>query len=306
MSPASRRNVIRTLVINGYVLEQFETPTSGASLIRVWRTDALGAKARSILLFANSVSNGLHNRLTGDAQRHNATPMVIATGRQIKLRAPTRVIHLREFYQLLGGEVQTDRIFDPKLKSILRQLGHNRVPEGFSGTADDLLEAYCKEALQFLLECPVRRYGQERRFEKLPDGLALAKNKFNLCFDAKAYKGRFHPSANDIRQFVSYVRDLNDRYSDYIGPLALILVITGSLSVDERAIKNKVDDFFAECSIPMVFMKAEDLAVAVQLTRSAGRLRRAINWRRMLVPYVFDIRALRAELTRIRKDAVVN
>lgn len=168
-------------------------------MIRVRKTDTLGAQARSILLFADNVSDALHQRLSGDAKRYDSTPLVIATGARIKLSTPTRVIHLREFYQLLGGEVRTDRIFNPKLRSIMDDLGHNQLPPGFLGTADDLLESYSQEALQFLLECPVRRYGQERRFEKLPDGLALAKNKFNVGFDAKAYERRFHPSANDIR-----------------------------------------------------------------------------------------------------------
>jgi hypothetical protein len=305
MSPDSRRNVIRTLVINGYVLESFETPTPGTSLIRVRKTDSLGAPARSLLLFADVVSAGLQRRLLGDAKLHNSTPIVVSTAGRITLPNTIRCLRLREFYQLLGGEVRTDRIFDPKLKSIMTKLGHNKLPRSFAGRPDDLLEMYCQESLQFLLQCPVRRYGQERRFEKLPDGLALGRTKLNICFDAKSYGKRFQPSANDIRQFASYVIDLNNHYSSYVGPISLFLVISGSFSSDEVAIKEKIDDFPAMCGTPMVFMRAQDLASAVQLARPVIGHRSAINWRRILVPYTFEPKRLRDELSRIRKDRVV-
>ena len=49
-----------------------------------------------------------------------------------------------------------------------------------AGKPDDMLELYSEECLEYMLECPVRRYGQERRFERLPDGLALGRNKLNI------------------------------------------------------------------------------------------------------------------------------
>jgi hypothetical protein len=185
------------------------------------------------------------------------------------------------------------------------ELGHNRLPPSFVGKADDLLEAYCEECLEFLLECPVRRYGQERRFEPLPDGLALGRNRFNLYFDAKAYGQEFHPSADDIRRFASYVRDFNVRYSSYVGPISLFLVISGSFSSDKDAIGEKINEFQAECGTPMAFIRASELANLVSESAKSLLSRAAINWRRVFAAQRFDIKRFRDELQRIKKDAIV-
>jgi hypothetical protein len=212
---------------------------------------------------------------------------------------------LSEFYNILGGEIRTDRILLPNLRYVMAELGHNRLPTSFSGKPDDLLELYCEECLEFLLECPVRRYGQERRFEPLPDGLALGRNRFNLYFDAKAYGQEFHPTADDIRRFASYVRDFNLRYGSYVGPISLFLVISGSFSSDKNAIVDKISEFQAECATPMALVRASDLADLVADCAKSVQSRGAINWRRVFAAQLFDGKKFREELRRIRKDAIV-
>jgi hypothetical protein len=216
-----------------------------------------------------------------------------------------REMTLSEFYNILGGEVRTDRVLVPNLPYVMSELGHNRLPRSFSGKPDDLLEIYCEECLEFLLECPVRRYGQERRFEPLPDGLALGRNRFNLYFDAKAYGSEFHPTADDIRRFASYVKDFNARYSSYVGPISLFLVISGSFSSDKHAIDDKISEFQAECGTPMAFIPASDLADLVSKCAKSIQSRAAINWRRVFAAQVFDMKRFRAELQRIGKDSIV-
>ena len=212
---------------------------------------------------------------------------------------------LTEFYNILGGEVRTDRILVANLKSVMFELGHNRLPPAFAGKPDDLLEAYCEECLEFLLECPVRRYGQERRFEPLPDGLALGRNRFNLYFDAKAYGQEFHPSADDIRRFASYVKDFNLRYSNYVGPISVFLVISGSFSSDKNAITEKINEFQVECATPLTFLGASELADLVSESAKLLQSRAAINWRRVFVAQLFDVKRFRDELQRIKKDSIL-
>jgi hypothetical protein len=299
------RNIVRTILLNGYIIESFARPTADAYLILVRKRDVLGGEARIVLLFADKVSSGLRSRLTGDATQHQAAAVHVS--QKIDKNIANRIHHitLGDFYNLLGGDIRTDRIFATNLRHVMDELGHNRLPDSFSGKPDDLLEAYTEECLEFLLECPVRRYGQERRFEPLPDGLALGRNKFNLYFDAKAYGSEFHPSADDIRRFGSYVKDFNTRYRGFVGPISLFLVVSGSFSSDKNAITEKINDFYAECATPMAFVRASDLADAVSECVGADSHRGALNWQRILVPQVFEISRLRKELLRVRKDAIV-
>jgi hypothetical protein len=299
-------NIVRTLLINGYVIDAFERIMARVFLIRLRRRDLLGAEARMILLFANQVSKGLLDRLTKEAQQHGSTPIAIAMEDPLELSSSLRQHTLAEFYELLGGEVRSDLIFDPELKSIMDQLGHNSLPNSFGGTPDDLLEIYSKECLQFLLGAPVRRYGQERRFELLPDGLALGRDKFNIYFDAKAYDSNFHPTADDIRRFGSYIKDFNQRYSQYVGAISVFLVVSGSFSTSKNAIKEKANDLLASSTTPLVLVRAADLAEAVGLLRSTAQHRGAIDWRRIFVPEVFELNNLRKELKRLNKDSVIH
>ena len=300
------RNIVRTLLLNGYIIDSFARPTAGASLIVVRKRDALGAEARSVILFTHTMSSGLRSRLTGEAQQHSAAAILVSIGgTPAHTVGAVREIPLSEFYNILGGEVRTDRILVPNLADIMSDLGHNRLPPSFSGKPDDLLEIYSEECLEFLLECPVRRYGQERRFEPLPDGLALGRNRFNLYFDAKAYASEFHPTADDIRRFASYVKDFNLRYSSYVGPISLFLVISGSFSSDRSAIDDKINDFQAECATPMAFIRAFDLARLVSECSNRSQSRGAINWRRVFAPHLFDVKRFHDELRRIAKDSIV-
>jgi hypothetical protein len=81
----------------------------------------------------------------------------------------------QRFYDLLGGVVRPDLLLRADLADTLEAFGHNKTYPGFTGSPDDLLEEYVKEGLQFLLESRGYRYGQNRLFESLPDGLVLAR-----------------------------------------------------------------------------------------------------------------------------------
>lgn len=282
-------NIVRTLLINGYSIESFDQPSAGVWIINVRKLDILGAQSRAVLLFAPDLSEALWHRASSEAKRYGGVCIAVSTGSQI-LSAGERRYVISEFFAILGGEARVDRILRADLKSTMIELGHNRLPAGFVGTADDLLEDYSKECFQFLLECPVRRYGQERKFEKRPDGLALGRRGINFFYDSKAYGERFHPTADDIRRFASYVDDFNNAYAAYVGRISTFLVISGSFSTDRDAILEKSNDMFAMCHTPLSFITAGDLAEMVQLSCSGGRARGAVDWKR--VSFLVSLRSV--------------
>ena len=270
------------------------------------KRDLLGAEVRILALFTETLGAALEARLAKQAQAQSATPIVIATGTPLNPQRASIVSHaLPQFYDLLGGEVRTDRIFRSDLQSLMNALGHNNLPQGMTGAADDLLEDYTKECLHYMLDCPVRRYGQERRFESLPDGVAFARNSTNLYFDAKAYRGSFHPSADDIKRFAAYISDFNSRYATIIGKIWRFLVVSGSFSTDRDAILERTFDLEAACNTHITFITASDLATSVNVVKDSGAKRSAINWKRVFSPGVFDLRRLKAEILRITKDRII-
>lgn len=298
--------VIRTLLVSGYHIHGFERPTPESFCALVTKHDRLGATVGVHLLFLSESSKALLQRAEKDARIARSTLVVVTLSPNLDLPKEIVRYSLADFFEALGGEVRTGRIFDSNLVSVMDELGHNRSLANVPGKPDDLLELYSEECLEYLLECPVRRYGQERRFEPLPDGIALGRNKFNLFFDAKAYSHGFHPTADDIRRFASYVVDFNNRYKNHVGSISVFLVISGSFSDDVSALKEKASDFLAECSTPLVMMKARDLAAAIKLVRSANCRRTAINWRRILAPEVVDIARLEGEVRRVTKDGIIS
>jgi hypothetical protein len=298
-------NIVRTLLINGYVIDSFDNPSSQVWILHVRKIDILGAESQAVLLFADDVSGALAQRIEAEAKRCGAVTISVTIQSTVKNNFASRSYTLPEFFNILGGEVRIDRIFRPDLEAIMNDLGHNRLPHGFVGAADDLLEDYTKDCLQFLLECPVRRYGQERRFEKRPDGLGLGRDGFNLFFDAKAYSDVFHPDADDIRRFASYVEDFNRAYRAYVGSISIFLVVSGSFSSDEKAIIQKSNDLFAMCGTQLAFLEASDLARMVNLVRPVTQVRGAVNWKNVILPGRVVISRLETEIAKIGKDRIV-
>jgi hypothetical protein len=302
---SSLANVVRTLLINGYGIDSFDGPSPRVWILHVRKIDNLGAESKAVLVFAEDISDALLQRVQSEASRYGGVAIAITAPSTQDNDGSLRRYTLPEFFNLLGGEIAVDRVFRSDLEAIMKDLGHNQKPEGFVGAPDDLLEDYTKDCLQFLLECPVRRYGQERRFEKLPDGLALARDGFNLFFDAKAYGEVFHPSADDIRRFGSYTKRFNQSYGQYVGPISIFVAVSGTFSSDGKAITQKSNDLFSECQTQLAFVESTDLARMVNLVRPVALVRGAVNWRNIIQPGRVNIARLEDELAKITKDGVI-
>lgn len=115
------------------------------------------------------------------ARASNASLVIVSDGEK-KVPAPTEVpvFNTGEFTARLGGVIDTFLPLEDTYAERLEELGRNKVPSGLAGRADDLFEAYVFAGLRFVLGRRVVRYGQERTFEVVPDGIALGLDSFNL------------------------------------------------------------------------------------------------------------------------------
>src|SRR5690606_27184609 len=124
---------------------------------------------------------------------------------------------------------------DPAFGEQLEQLARNNLPSGLVGRPDDLFEGHVRSGLEFLLGSPVIRYGQERRFESRPDGVAVG--TFFCLFDAKAYSKGYPIERESMRQFASYIGEFQDRYRPYGTRIRSFLVVSGKFPHREDTLK---------------------------------------------------------------------
>jgi hypothetical protein len=191
------------------------------------------------------------------------------------------------------------------LPDVLDAFGHNRTYTGFTGDPDDLLEDYVAEGLQFLLESRAYWYGQDRLFESVPDGLVLAPT-LNLYFDGKAYEKGFHPSADDIKRFATYVNEFNTRYAPLVGGrLHCFLVVSGTFTGSANALEEKANEFYSLCATKLCHMTARNFGLIIKGVREHCGSRSAINWIKVFSRLIIEPASVTDELRRIKKDNVV-
>jgi hypothetical protein len=215
------------------------------------------------------------------------------------------VLRLKDFLDRLGGPIDVWLPLSSDFEAMLNTLGHNKLVEGMVGKADDSFEEAVKQGLQFLFGSRVIRYGQERLFEKLPDGVGFAQSDALILYDAKAYGKGYKFSQDSIRTFSDYVRKFNDRYSGYVGKVYAFVVISGDFADSEKALKSRDSELYASCQTRLVCLNAVQLAKLVNLIRDKISFRNAIDWKRILAATPLEEKELEAELKRIAKDKIV-
>lgn len=270
------------------------------ALINIHRLDDLSTSVNYTILFSiEEPSESTLGLLETTAKAKPSRSIVLS---KVKPKGQFTWYTPDEFYAILGGPVTSGIILAPDLPELLDTLGKNALPEGVDGKPDDIFEDYVKECLQFLVNAPAWRYGQERRFEKLPDGLILGRDGFLLLFDAKAYAGGFPVSADDIRRFASYVRDFSTKYEDAIGRVHCFLVISASFDQGSKALSDKSNEMYATCQTKLGFMEAKTLGHAVELIRENISLRNSIDWRRVFSNDVVTLASVESQLRSLIKD----
>jgi hypothetical protein len=291
---------VRTLYSGGFVLTKVQREP-GYALLVARRLDEFGVAHRyCFAVFEDEFGPAQVEAVKIAAKYHGAEPVLVGDGIS---DLPT--LEWDKFTSLFGGPILGLKPFEPRFREHLRELGHNRLPEGLEGKADDLFEVYVREALEFILGERVVRYGQERLFEARPDGLVLPSQGFYGLYDAKAYGDGYPVTQEGLRQFGSYVKDFSKRYDAYLQRLNSFLVVSGKFAQGDRALDERSREFIAEYQVPLSFMTADALGEIIEILSETPVVRRAVNWSRVFSDSVVRPSLVRSEIGTVSRDKTI-
>jgi hypothetical protein len=148
------------------------------------------------------------------------------------------------------------------------------------------------------------RYGQDRRFETLPDGVVLGGESLILLYDCKAAKEGYDVSRATIRQFADYVRSFHRRYEAYMGRVHAFLVISGYFQ-SPGTFDDRSRDLIAECQVPLVFLTAEDMGKIIGMLVKRPAFRQSLEWKRIFSGGVMHASDVRKNLQARIRDRVI-
>jgi hypothetical protein len=295
--------IMNTLIGSGFQVQNVSSKPSHL-LLRVYRRDEFGIAQRYVLAYSgDSVLKGAAIAgLRKVAVNDDAPLVIIGTAEGAGPNIP--VLTLEQFVGRMGGSIPSFLPLEAEYPVQLAQLGLNKKPQGLLGRTDDLFEAYVHAGLQFILQKKVIRYGQDRLFETVPDGLVLGRDSIQLLYDCKAYKNGYPISRDSIRQFGDYIRTFHQRYESYIGRLHSFLVVSGKFQT-HAALEARSRELYAECQVPLAFMSAETLGEIVSLFVAAPRYRESIDWKVILSGAIIETKAVRTQLNARKKDKII-
>jgi len=303
MSRDEISNIVATLITNGFHIEQTERFHNGHLIFNIKKFDKLGAEIKYSILFTKSKSEtGVVSSLITIANTYSAKPLVITDN---FISSICQTYSFQKFYDFFGGLINTGLVLIPNLPDILEELGRNKLPLSLQGVAFDLHELYVKECLQFILQSPTRRYGKDRLFESLPDGLVICKNGTMILFDSKAYVDGFDFKADDIKRFSSYVKEFNKRYSSLLGNVFTFTVITGKFNPPIKSIQTRSKELYKKCLCNLSCIKSRELGNIVQTLQKEPNLRAAILWENIFSELLIDNSMIQKEIARIKKDNII-
>lgn len=291
---------VRALLSGGFSLDKVQSEP-GYALLLARRLDEFGVTHRyCFAVFEDGFGPAQVEAVEIAAKYHGAQAVLVGEG-----IAGLPSLEWHKFISLFGGPVLSLKPFEPRFREHLRELGHNRLPEGMEGKADDLFEIYVREALGFVLGERVVRYGQERLFEARPDGLVLRYRGFYALYDAKAYRDGYPVTRDSLRQFGSYVEDFSKRYGTYLQRMNSFLVVSGKFAQGDEALDDKSREFIAEHQVPLSFVTADALGEMIEALSKTPVVRRAVNWSRVFSRPVARPTSVKEEIRTVLRDKTV-
>jgi hypothetical protein len=273
-------HVVRTLVGSGFQVKNVVRKPS-CLVFHATRRDEFGVEATYLLALVGEakLSTAEVNGLKKTASYQSASLIIIGETVDPDIEGVV-IVTYSDFMQKLGGAISSYLPLETTYGQQLNILGQNSLPDGLVGIADDLFEEYVRVGLQFLLGNRVIRYGQDRRFEALPDGVAFASEQLILLYDCKAAAEGYDVNRNTIRQFSDYVETFHRRYERYIGRVHAFLVISGNFQ-SEDTLDDRSRDLLAECHVPLAFLTAEHMGEVVKMLVERPTYRQSLDWKRI-------------------------
>ncbi len=292
---------IRTLLVNGFHLQTARRMV-GHIILDAYSYDLFGVRIDySIAIFDEVPSVAAVAGFVASAEHQKHLPLVVAPSGTFQCVTLTH----EEFYKALGGSVDHSLLVTSDLASRLEQLGLNQVPEGMEGSAEELLEIAVKICLEYLLEHRAHRWGADRRFEPLPDGLAFGKSNLILLYDAKAHGNGYEPSAQDMRSFRTYIDDFHAKYERDLGRIHSFVVVSGKFPHSEGRLTERSAELYSACQVPICFLLARTLGEMVTILLKHPTLRPAVNWRQIFAKPVPVVDDLGRQIKSLVKDGIL-
>ncbi|MEM7510671.1 MAG: hypothetical protein AAF388_07045 [Bacteroidota bacterium] len=295
------RTLLVTLMVNSYNLNAVERVSPVCSILNVYKYDLFGGETRYSIVLTDAITNTIATRADRASLSYNSTTFGIGKIATDKMTWYTQDL----FYNKIGGSVNQGLILNPDLPVLMKQFGHNSLPDGIAGKAEDFLEQYSKECLQYLLQVPVRRYGIDRSFESLPDGVVLGQDLV-MIFDAKAYSAGFPFGSDDVNRFEKYVNDFKKKYGHIFPQVNSFLVVSGQFNDSNNSIQGRSNELLSRCQTPICCLTTEDLGKTVQLFLSNPGYRRSIQWKRMFTNIRLKYSEVEAAFRKVQKDQIIN
>lgn len=297
--------VVRTLSLNGFRITGVERRTNYYCCCAE-RYELLGVPVRYLLVVAErNLEQADLNNVQARANRSSASPVLVVAQPWAGPDLGFPVFSLDQFHDRLGGAIHSVLPLQPEYCAHLEVLGHNAVPAGLNGTADDLFEENVHAGLQFVLGRRVIRYGQERRFEAVPDGVAFDHAAALILYDAKAARNGYAVDTTSARQFGDYVRRFDAAYERLLGRLSAFVVVSGSFENGDESLEDRARDFLAEYGCPLSFMTASEMGAIVNLLAAKPLFRRSIDWKRVFSRAIVRVAGVQAELDRLNRDRLI-
>jgi hypothetical protein len=269
------------------------------------RFDEFGIASRYVFGYCTSGALSAADRATlNKLALENLASLVIAGNIEPGTDGVGVCIGKEDLLAKLGGAVMSLLPLEPEYTAQLLSLAKNQLPDGLIGKADDMFERYVHAGFQFLLRGRVLRYGQERRFEALPDGLVLNSSAPLMLYDCKATESVYEITRDTIRQFADYVRSFQARYGNYLEePHAFVIVAPDFQRLS--TLHGRSNELYAHCHVPLVCLTASALAACVRLFVERPLLRTAIDWKEIFVPPMVEVSNLEKQVTARVNDRVI-
>jgi hypothetical protein len=290
--------IVRTLIVNGYHLDAARR-MSGHFVLDVRCYDRFDNPINySFAIFDGAPGSPSVAGFLQAAERNRRIPIVIRPESTPSVPG----LLLSDFFLRLGGPIDHSVLLRPDLCEILDQLGRNALPSGMAGKPEDLLEEFVKMCLEYLFGQKAHRWGSERRFEPLPDGVAIGPDNLVLLFDGKAYSRGFELTAEETRKAKEYVTTFNGRYGSLLAPVFAFVIVSSSFTQGEAALRDRSNELYAACQAPLCAIKAAELGAMVQLLTRNPMTRPSIQWRRVFADPVHALEQLSAQVESLDRD----
>jgi hypothetical protein len=210
-----------------------------------------------------------------------------------------------DFTEALGGAVPSWQALSPEYSAALIIASKNRLPIGMTGDAWLIFEDLVSYGLEFVFGRRVRRLGGRTRGRRVSDIQAQTPQERIVVVDAKAADGKgFNVTWPELRPLIEYVARQKDRQR---GQLAVTgaLVVSSQFPQPAERLQELSNQFLAETSVPVSFLRAEDLRRVVEVLTANVQARNAIRWNQILKGGLVNIQEFDRELNAVGSERIL-